>query len=178
MATPPRFDAAWNRRLAWGRRWRALRIWLLLALLLVASWWLMRLPASTADWEQVDRRFTLCAERISSACVIDGDTVMLDKRRVRLAGFDAPELEGKCAAERQLAIVARNALADWLNRGSFLVDGGADPPRDDYGRELRNLRRGEGGRDQWVAEWMEARGLARTTGWGEPARNWCALETD
>lgn len=174
----PRFDAGWNRRRAWHRRWRAVRIWLLLALLLGASWWVMRMPASTAEWQWVDRRFTLCAERLSAACVIDGDTVMLDQRRIRLTGFDAPELKGQCTAERQLAIVARDALSDWLNRGPFLVDGGANPPRDAYGRELRSLRREEGGRDQWLAEWMDGRGLARASGWGDPARDWCAAGTD
>lgn len=173
MAKPPRFDAAWNRRRAWNRRWRALRFWLLLALLLGASWWVMRMPASTAHWQQLDRRFTFCAERPSAACVIDGDTVMLDKRRIRLTGYDAPELDGTCIAERQLALAAREALADWLNRGPFLIDGGPNPPRDDYGRELRGARREEGGRDQWLSEWMEERGLARTSGWGDSTHDWC-----
>ncbi|MCB2084479.1 MAG: hypothetical protein KDD90_10555, partial [Sphingomonadaceae bacterium] len=63
---------------------------------------------------------------------------------------------------------------DWLNRGPFTMDGGTDPPRDTYGRELRALRREEAGSDEWLADWMEARGFARTSGWGNPDRDWCA----
>lgn len=150
-----------------------LRIWLLLAAIFAASWWLMRWSVTGGEWDQVDQQFTLCAERTSNACVIDGDTIMLGKRRIRLTGFDAPELAGECIAERKLALASRNALLDWLNRGPLLMDGGAEPPRDQYGRELRGLRREGAGGDEWLADWMESRELARTSGWGMPSRDWC-----
>ncbi|MCH7539667.1 MAG: thermonuclease family protein [Proteobacteria bacterium] len=52
--------------------------------------------------------------------VIDGDTVevrawiwpeLVVTTRVRLAGMDAPEMEGECAAERDLARRARDYIA-------------------------------------------------------------------
>ena len=174
MGKSPRFDAKWQRRRSWQRRWRVPRVWLLLAAILAASWWIMRWPLFGGEWEQVGDRFTICAENYSTACVIDGDTIMLGKRRIRLTGFDTPEIDGQCLAERKLALAARGALHDWLNRGPFTMDGGTDPPRDTYGRELRALRREEAGSDEWLADWMEARGFARTSGWGNPDRDWCA----
>jgi endonuclease YncB( thermonuclease family) len=58
--------------------------------------------------------------------VIDGDTVVVQAQvwigqaiefRVRLAGIDAPELRGKCDAERALAAQARDFLAARLDAG-------------------------------------------------------------
>src|SRR3954454_8376143 len=58
--------------------------------------------------------------------VIDGDTIEVRARiwldldlttRVRLAGIDAPELNGGCAEERRLAGMAKLALAEELGSG-------------------------------------------------------------
>ena len=52
--------------------------------------------------------------------VIDGDTLAVRARiwlgqdiavHVRLAGIDAPEMKGRCAQERALAVAARDALS-------------------------------------------------------------------
>lgn len=168
----PRFDAAWQRRRKWARRWKALRWWLALALILAASVWLMRMPTRGGDWETYERRFAICGERGGNAgCVIDGDTIAVGKRRIRLAGYDAPELDGACEAERRLANAARQALRDWLNVGPFLLDGGDGAPRDQYGRELRMARRDEGTRQEWLAETMIDRGLGRRDRLS--GRDWC-----
>ncbi|WP_156167344.1 thermonuclease family protein [Aurantiacibacter marinus] len=124
---------------------------------------------SSAGWEQARNQFTQCDQRSSAACTVDGDTVRITNRRIRLTGFDTPELRGSCQAERQLAVVAREELTQWLNRGPFELDGGAEPPRDQYGRELRAARR-EG---EYLADVMIARGLARSNGWGAGAADWC-----
>jgi len=47
-------------------------------------------------------------------CVHDGDTWWLSGEKSRLANFDAPDMNGKCAFERQLAIRARDRLAELL----------------------------------------------------------------
>ena len=58
--------------------------------------------------------------------VVDGDTVVVRARiwlgqeveiHVRLAGIDAPELRGKCAFERDLAVRARDFVVARLNGG-------------------------------------------------------------
>jgi endonuclease YncB( thermonuclease family) len=170
MPRPPRFDAAWNARRRRAATWRTWRWWIGLAAVLAAAALFARWPGTGGDWQAVDARFGLCGEGRVANCVVDGDTVMLGERRVRLTGYDAPELAGKCEAERRLALLARAALADWLNRGAFALDGGAEPPRDAYGRELRAARRSDAAGQEWLAATMAERGLGRTDG----ARDWCA----
>jgi len=135
---------------------------------LLAALWLLaqHLGWGQGTWEPMERTFTVCGKQSSEACVIDGDTLAVGKRRIRLTGFDAPELDGECEAERQLAREARDALADWLNAGPFELDGGAEPPRDRYGRELRQARRGS----EALADTMVERGLARRSA---EERDWC-----
>lgn len=64
---------------------------------------------------------------------IDGDTVEVDARpwpgqtmrvAVRLAGYDAPELCGRCAAEREAAAAAKAALEGMLPMGSEIRPAG------------------------------------------------------
>lgn len=174
MARAPRFDARWNDRRLRAARRRTVRRWLVLGVLVVAgfaaTWW----QGSGGDWQvQEGGAFTLCGEQRAARCVVDGDTVMLGQRRVRLTGYDAPELDGACEAERLLARRAQAALRDWLNRGPFALDGGADPPRDAYGRELRAARRDDAMGQELLAEGMLGAGLARSTGWGADELGWC-----
>src|SRR5690606_37047476 len=68
-------------------------------------WDLPFLPREEA--EVVEGHFTICGEARAANCVVDGDTLMLGQRRVRLAGFDAPELKGACETESELARKAR-----------------------------------------------------------------------
>lgn len=71
--------------------------------------------------------------------VIDGDTIEVRARiwleldlttRVRLAGIDAPELNGGCAEERRLAQIARTALSDTIGVSPVWL---ANIRRDKYG---------------------------------------------
>lgn len=105
--------------------------------------------------------------------MVDGDTIRLGQRRIRLTGFDAPEMDGNCPAERIRAVEAREALASWLNSGPFELDGGEDPPRDQYGRELRAARRATGDRIDTLADHMIAADMAAENGWLDE-RDWCA----
>ncbi|MFN4114114.1 MAG: thermonuclease family protein [Sphingomonadaceae bacterium] len=178
MAPPPnspaRFDARWQASRRWAARWRAARWWLLLGALLAGALLLARWQGMGGDWQaQETGKFALCGQARAANCVVDGDTVMLGQRRVRLTGYDAPEMGGACEAERLLARRAQLALRDWLNRGPFELDGGADPPRDRYGRELRGARRSDAMGQEWLAEAMVEAGLARSTGWGAGEPGWC-----
>jgi len=114
--------------------------------------------------------FPLCiSPGYAANCVVDGDTIRIGERRIRLTGFDAPEIDGACQRESDLALAARDALHRWLALGDFELDGGAEPPRDQYGRELRAARRGE----EYLADMMIAAGLARDNGWGAGEADWC-----
>nr|WP_247713386.1 thermonuclease family protein [Qipengyuania polymorpha] len=105
----------------------------------------------------------------SGPCVIDGDTLAIGQRRVRLTGYDAPEMDGACKYERAKAREAKDELHRWLARGRFTWTGGDNPPRDRWGRELREARRG----DDLLAEHMVSAGLAEEMGWGAERREWC-----
>jgi endonuclease YncB( thermonuclease family) len=161
----------------WWLLWRVP----VLLLAVMALWWFGFRPfAGEQGWVPVSERFALCGKggARAASCVVDGDTVVIGggraQRRIRLTGFDAPELEGACLAERRLALEAQRALHTWLARGGFEWNGGADPPRDQYGRELRAARRSApGGRRELLANHMITRGLAGESGWGSSPVNWC-----
>lgn len=161
----------------WWLLWRVP----VLALIVMLTWWYIVKPiAQERGWVAVQEGFALCGEvpRLNG-CVIDGDTVLLGngsaQRRIRLTGFDAPELNGACETERTLARAARERLHQWLSGGPFEWNGGENPPRDQYGRELRAARRSQTeGSSETLAQIMISSGLASTRGWGEPAHDWCA----
>lgn len=91
--------------------------------------------------EPVDETFTRCGRGRGHACVVDGDTIRLGQRRIRIVGIDAPEVRGQCVAETRLAEAATLRLRQLLNEGAFEMVGRLDEPRDRYGRELKSLRR-------------------------------------
>lgn len=171
----PRVRPARFGRRKW-RWWPIARLGLLVGLL-AGAWWFVS-PPPPGEWQTVGTRFGTCGMRgRPPACVTDGDTVTLgfgeSARRIRLKGFDAPEVAGACPAEAAKAAEATAALTEWLNRGPFEWDGGASPPRDQYGRELRSARRKlPDGAQEDLAEWMVARGLAEGEAIWE-RRDWC-----
>ena len=138
--------------------------------LVLGAWLLLRdVLQPPPPVSAVDMRFGICGERRGAACVIDGDTLAIGQRRVRLTGYDAPELEGACEAERAKARSARAELHAWLAKGRISWTGGTEPPRDQYGRELREARRG----DALLADHMIDAGLAEGSGWGAERVEWC-----
>lgn len=178
MVRPPRFHTkplrpTAQRSHARKRRWRGLLTALGLLCAIAGAVLVMRMPSFGGEWQELEMRFTLCGERGSHACVVDGDTVIIGRgsaaRRIRLTGFNAPELNGQCPAESALALQSRKALRDWLNTGPFTLDGADDPPRDQYGRELRAAKRG----GEWLSDTMIEAGLAQSTGWGTARGGWC-----
>lgn len=108
--------------------------------------------------------------------VIDGDTVAVRARiwidqdvetLVRLDGIDAPELRGRCPAERELAQKARQFTADMLGEGALML---RDMRLDKYGgRVLAHIANG-GGQDLGAA--LLGAGLARLYG-GAKRQPWC-----
>lgn len=97
------------------------------------------------------------AQRIT--CVVDGDTVWINREKIRLLDIDAPEMNGKCPAERAMAIRARDRLVQLLRAGRITI---ARDGVDRYGRTLARL--GD------VGQQLVREGLARR--WGD-RRGWC-----
>lgn len=107
----------------------------------------------------------LCSGAVRVTCVVDGDTVWLDGEKIRLAGIDAPEKDGSCAAERQLAARAAGRLVELLSAG-----GAPSVERqglDKYRRTLAALS--VAGRD--VGATLVDEGLARR--WQGHKERWC-----
>ncbi len=164
------------------RSWWAPARVIVLALAVTALWWFVYHPLTAeGEWIRIEQDYGLCAirsDRAVQGCVIDGDTLAIgfgeQARRIRFTGFDAPELDGACEAEQTRAIQARDFLHTWLNDAAFEWSGADQPPYDQYGRELREVRRKQSSnRHEYLAETMIGRDLAAPSGWGTTPRNWC-----
>lgn len=91
-----------------------------------------------------------------SARVIDGDTLVVGSKRVRLFGIDALESDQRCRAEGRswpCGREATGALAGRIDGSTIACD---ERTRDDYGRVVAVCRRG--GTD--LNRWMVAQGWA------------------
>jgi len=98
----------------------------------------------SSEPEQISAHFTRCGPGRGNACVVDGDTFKLGKRKIRIAGIDAPEVRpARCTTEAELGERATSALQAWLNRGPFTMRGWAHRPLDRFGRELMTVTRGQ-----------------------------------
>ena len=98
---------------------------------------------TAARAERISASFTRCGQGRSMACVVDGDTIRLGQRRIRLIGIDAPELAGaRCPAERALGERAADRLLELVNQSEFDLVGHRFRDRDSHGRDLRLARRG------------------------------------
>ena len=112
--------------------------------------------------ERVDERFTRCGPGRGHACVIDGDTIKLGQRKIRIIGIDAPEVTSpQCPKEAQLAEQATAKLQQLLNQGPFDMVGSVTRDKDRYGRDLRALNRANAdGTTTSIADEMRTSGLA------------------
>ncbi len=99
--------------------------------------------------------------------VIDGDTLRVNGRKVRLEGFNAPETyQARCEHERRLGLKATQALRQMVRSGKVELSWLAR--RDRYGRPLARAR--YQGRD--IGEILIEQGLARPAG-AKDNRHWC-----
>lgn len=124
--------------------------------------------ATTTIASQSSVQFTLCSFGRRDSCVVDGDTIDYEGRRIRIADIDTPEkTDPKCKSEHALAMKAAYRLTELLNEGTFEVERIGSRDQDQYGRDLRVLTRD--GRS--LGDILVREGLARTwTGQREP---WC-----
>jgi len=117
--------------------------------------------------ERISGTFTRCGRGSSRACVVDGDTLRLGDRRVRLMGIDAPELsDARCPAERALGQRAADRLLALVNQGEFDLIGHRFNSTDHYGRDLRLAsRRGVSLGQILVDEGLAHRYFGAERGW-------------
>ena len=94
--------------------------------------------------------------------MIDGDTIKLGTRKIRIIGIDTAEVDACCPEEAAMAEAATAELQRLLNQGPFEMVGRIGDQQDRYGRDLRAIRRVRpDGTEQSIAEDMRASGLAR-----------------
>ena len=100
--------------------------------------------------------------------VWDGDSIRLGTTRqseaVRIFNIDAPEIEGQCAYETDLALQSKIRLAELLKGQRIEI---LHQVTDRYGRTLAAIR--VEGRD--VGDILVSEGLART--WAGRREPWC-----
>ena len=92
-------------------------------------------------------------------CVHDGDTIWWQGEKIRLADIDTPELDGRCKAERELALAARDRLIVLLGERRVRIN---RVGKDRYGRTLARI--GTVG-DQLISEGLATRWPRR--------KDWC-----
>lgn len=134
-----------------------------LGLILCAGWAAARTVDATPS-------LALCSGTTIATCVVDGDTVRIDGKRIRLADVDAPEPTGRCVGERILAAKAAGRLAELLAPGDYdIVPGDPSDGRltDRYGRALAVISVD----GVSVGATLVQEGLARP--WRGARENWC-----
>ena len=160
------------------RFWRAARWWL--GIVVIAALWVLYRNAIAYDPPaflegqptQVTGTFTRCGAGRAALCVVDGDTLKLDQRTIRIVGIDAPEVRAQCPAEAAGAERATAVLQRWVNAAPFELVPRLDRPTDKYGRELMTARRIVRGQRETAAEVLIEAGVARAY-LGEARAGWC-----
>lgn len=105
----------------------------------------------------------LCGSGPRTDCVVDGDTLWLGREKIRLAGIDAPESDGRCASERDLAARAKSRLAELMTGARGIERQGIDR----YGRTLAVITTDKGS----INEALIVENLARP--WQGRRQPWC-----
>lgn len=106
----------------------------------------------------------ICGSGKRVTCVVDGDTIWIDREKIRLEGFNAPEVNGSCRRERELAKQATRELQRILSSAPFTVTRNG---RDRYKRTLATIRNSKGD----ITGLMIAKGLAHE--WRGRKESWC-----
>ena len=104
--------------------------------------------------------------------MVDGDTLTIGARHVRLVGLDAPEVRARCPAEALGAERATAVLQRWVNAAPFELVPRLDRPTDKYGRDLMTARRTVRGQPETAAQVLIEAGVARPYR-GEARTRWC-----
>lgn len=163
------------------RWWQAWKPWALLALL-IAAWygidraWVVEPPRPQGTPQAIAQPFHRCGQGRGANCVVDGDTLVMGQRRIRIIGIDAPEIgqHARCPREAQMAEAAAAELLRLVNQGPFTLQPPTDGLRDEYGRELMHITRAKPGAPvQDIAADLIASGHVRAYDRGA-RQGWCS----
>jgi len=115
----------------------------------------------------------------ASLIAVDGDTIRCDGETMRLlgagapyvSGIDAPEMDGKCLAERMLAQLARKRLQELLSQPGVKVESSGERDLTSSRRLLVRVRLSDAG---FAGQVLIEEGLAVEWRPGKIV-DWCAL---
>ena len=111
-------------------------------------------------------RFGQCYNAPGPNCVLDGDTIEFGGKTLKIAGIQAPRIDGaQCSNERDRGIQAAVRLADLLNRGKVATAGEVQGPDGQTATKVE-----VDGLDVGLA--MVSAGVARSSGDGPG--DWCS----
>ena len=129
--------------------------------------WFSSPVALASGATEVRATFGHCHTGGGTNCVVDGDTIWIERQNTRIADIDAPEThEYGCAEEKALGDRATQRLHELVNSGPVTLRS-IDRDEDSYGRKLRLvIVNGKSVGDTLVDE-----GLARYYRGGK--RPWC-----
>ena len=83
--------------------------------------------------ERVAEPFSRCGPGRAHACVIDGDTIKIGPRKIRIIGIDAPETHpARCPEEARAGEAATAELQRLLNQGPYTMTGRIGDGHDRY----------------------------------------------
>jgi micrococcal nuclease len=123
--------------------------------------------SANAGTDRHSAQFGLCHSGGGMNCVVDGDTIWFDGRKIRIADIDTPETHpARCAEEERLGNAATIELQRLLNNGPFSLTS-IDRDTDTYGRSLRIITRNGNS----IGGTLVGAGLARWYGSGR--QPWC-----
>lgn len=106
----------------------------------------------------------ICTDGNRFTCIVDGDTIRYRGERIRLEGFNTPEMRGQCRRETDLARQAQRRLQQVLHNVPFSIHRSGT---DRYGRTLATVRTANGD----VGDVLIREGLAHV--WRGRQENWC-----
>lgn len=133
----------------------------LLPFLILIALMLSALPAAADP-------LPICGAGWRTNCIVDGDTVWVDGKKIRLEDIDAPEIsEPRCPAELALGERAKLRLQELMNGAPFELVQVGSREHDVYGRELRTVE--SGGKS--LGQVLVAEGLAHE--WVGHKLPWC-----
>ncbi len=125
------------------------------------------LPPAAGQPDFAARSIPLCGSGKRVTCVVDGDTLWLDGRKIRISNIDAPEMQARCGQERQKAEAATRKLQSLVSGKALQIDAEGD---DRFGRLLARLSSQQGD----VGDALVREGLAvRWTGHRADPAIWC-----
>ena len=144
------------------RVWGVTRAPLILSLVLAA-------PLLVAASDDERGQFARCSGSERVTCVVDGDTIWFEGRKIRLADINTPEISRPaCRREAELGERATRRLTALLNHGPFTLRREGKRDKDYFGRALRVVERD----GHSLGTVLVDEGLAET--WRGRRGNWCA----